>query len=40
MRWLGSVDILAEKMSRREKQIPHPAKTAGIRNDICAGRDS
>jgi hypothetical protein len=25
--------------SRSEKQIPHPAKTAGIRDDICAGTD-
>jgi hypothetical protein len=33
----GCVDILADEMSRREKQIPHPAKTAGIRDDNCGG---
>ncbi len=36
----GSVYILAEQISRREKQIPHPAKTAGIRDDIDVGSDS
>jgi hypothetical protein len=29
----GSVEILAETHSTREKQIPRPAKSAGLRDD-------
>jgi hypothetical protein len=30
-----AVEVLVWRKSKREKQIPHPAKTAGIRDDIC-----
>jgi hypothetical protein len=30
---LGSVEILGRAASKSEKQIPHPAQTAGIRDD-------
>ena len=33
MRWLGSVDILGRVRLKKEKQIPHPAKNAEIRDD-------
>jgi hypothetical protein len=29
----GSVEILGQAASKSEKQIPHPAQTAGIRDD-------
>jgi hypothetical protein len=29
-RWLGSVEILALRGVKSEKQIPHPAQTAGF----------
>ncbi len=32
----GTVHILGEEKSYIEKQIPHPAKTAGIRDDTRA----
>jgi hypothetical protein len=32
---LCSVEIAATKPTGREKQIPHPAKTAGVRDDSC-----
>jgi len=33
MRELGFVEILNLEALKMEKQIPHPAKTAGIRDD-------
>jgi hypothetical protein len=33
MKWLGSVDMPAGMQSKSEKQIPHPAKGVGIRDD-------
>ena len=36
--WL--LTLSGEEQSKNEKQIPHPAKTAGIRDDIQAGGDS
>jgi hypothetical protein len=32
----GSVESLAIRAPESEKQVPHPAKTAGIRDDTCA----
>ncbi len=37
MKWYGSVEILGGTQVKNEKQIPHPAKSAGIRDDIGAG---
>jgi hypothetical protein len=36
MRRAGFVDILWTKEPEKQKQIPHPAKTAGIRDDKWA----
>jgi hypothetical protein len=33
LRRLGSVEIEVVEQAEREKQIPHPAKSAGIRDD-------